>query len=189
VHDDPIYAYFTVSERMLLEYRDLQRQKRTVAPEGQHNVAFLGLTTESGFPHSGKVDYSGNKIDPTTGTIEVRAVFPNPEHTIVPGLFARVRIPFTREQAILVPDVAVLSDQGGTYLLAVDPQNTVVQHRVHTGPLTEGDLRVIQDGISTDDRIVVNGIQRARPGAVVKPVSADAAPPQSPTPAPPAASS
>ena len=178
VREDPVYAYFNVSERLLLEYRELQRQNRTIAPPGQHNVAFLGLATETGFPHPGRIDYAGNKIDPTTGTIEVRAVFPNPDHTILPGLFARVRVPFTREKAILVPDVAVLFDQGGSYVLVVDPQNTVVQRRVQTGPLTEGDLRVIKTGVSVDDHVVVNGIQRARPGAVVKPTLAEPPAPQ-----------
>jgi RND family efflux transporter MFP subunit len=173
VREDPVYAYFNVSERLLLDYRELQRQKRTVAPEGQHNVAFLGLATETGYPHSGKIDYVGNKIDPTSGTIEVRAVFPNPDHTILPGLFARVRVPFTREKAILVPDISILSDQGGSYVLGVDAQNTVVQRRVQTGPLTEGDLRVVKTGVSPDDHVVVNGIQRARPGAVVKPTLAE----------------
>jgi RND family efflux transporter MFP subunit len=185
VHDDPIYAYFTVSERMLLEYRELQRQKRTVAPQGEHNVAFLGLATEKGFPHAGKVDYAGNKIDPNTGTIEVRAVFPNPDHVILPGLFARVRIPFTRERALLIPDVAVLSDQGGSYVLVVDASSTVVYRRVHLGPLTEGDLRVARDGLGTEDRVIVNGLQRARPGTVVSPARIEATPPpeQTPTPA------
>jgi RND family efflux transporter MFP subunit len=188
VREDPVYAYFNVSERLLLDFRELQRQKRTVAPQGQHNVAFLGLATETGYPHDGKIDYAGNKIDPTTGTIEVRAVFPNPDHTILPGLFARVRVPFTRENAILVPDIAILADQGGSYVLAVDPQNTVVQRRVQTGPLTEGDLRVIKTGVSTDDHVVVNGIQRARPGAVVKPTLAELPPPAPSTGAGPAVS-
>jgi RND family efflux transporter MFP subunit len=184
VRDDPVYAYFNAGERLHLEYRELQRQKRTLVPQGQHNVAFLGLATETGYPHGGKIDYVGNKVDPTSGTIEVRAVFPNPDHTILPGLFARVRVPFTRENAILVQDVAVLSDQGGSYVLTVDAQNTVVQRRVQTGPLTEGDLRVIKTGVSVDDQVIVNGIQRARPGAVVKPLLAEL-----PSPQPPAASS
>ena len=169
VHDDPIYAYFTASERLVLEYRELQRQNRTLVPQGQHNVAFLGLATEAGFPHPGKVDYVGNKVDADTGTLEVRALFPNPDHVIVPGLFARVRLPYTRERSILVPDVAVLADQGGSYLLVVDDHDTVQYRRVQVGPLSEGDLRVIQDGVTAADWVVVSGLQRARPGAVVKP--------------------
>jgi RND family efflux transporter MFP subunit len=181
VRDDPIYVYFTASERQLLLYRELQRQKRTVAPEGQHNVAFLGLATETGFPHAGKVDYAGNRVDPDTGTIEVRALFPNPNHVILPGLFARVRLPYTREQAVLIPDVAVQADQSGSYLLLVDAQNTVQYRRVHVGPLTEGDLRVIQDGVTPAEWVVVDGLQRARPGSVVKPLRIETkAPPATP---------
>lgn len=178
VHDDPIYAYFTASERELLQYRELQRQKRTVAPEGQHNIAFLGLATEKGFPHAGKVDYAGNKVDPNTGTIEVRAIFANADHVILPGLFARVRLPYTREQALLVPEVAVSTDQGGSYVLAIDEHDTVQYRRVQIGPVVEGDLRVIQTGVGAGDWVVVNGLQHARPGGVVKPVRTETKPPE-----------
>jgi len=177
VHDDPIYVYFTASERLVLEYRELQRKKRTVAAEGQHNVAFLGLSTETGFPHPGRVDYVGNKVDPDSGTLEVRALFPNPDHVIVPGLFARVRLPFTRERAILVPDIAVLADQGGPYVLIVDDHDTVQYRRVQVGPLSEGDLRVVQSGLTPADWVVVNGLQRARPGGVIKPKRVEIASP------------
>ena len=187
VRDDPVYVYFTASERQLLLYRELQRQKRTVAPEGQHNVAFLGLATETGFPHAGKVDYAGNRVDPDTGTIEVRALFPNPNHVILAGLFARVRLPYTREQAVLVPDVAVQADQGGPYLLLVDAQDTVQYRRVRVGPVTEGDLRVVKDGVTPADWVVVDGLQRARPGSVVKPLRTETKVPQA-TPAGDAAS-
>jgi RND family efflux transporter MFP subunit len=182
VNDDPVFVYFTASERQLLQFRELQRQKRTVVPEGQHNVAFLGLATEMGFPHAGRVDYAGNKVDPDTGTIEVRALFPNPDHVILAGLFARVRLPYTRENALLVPDVAVQADQGGSYLLLVDAQNTVQYRRVHVGPVTDGDLRVVQDGVTSEDWVVVDGLQRARPGSVVKPLRTETNVPQ-PTPA------
>jgi RND family efflux transporter MFP subunit len=181
VHDDSVYAYFTASERLLLQALELQRQGRTVAPKGKLPVAFLGLATESGFPHEGQVDYVGNKVDPDTGTIEVRALFPNPDHVILAGLFARVRLPYTRGQAVLVPDVAVQADQGGSYLLLVDAQNTVQYRRVHVGPLTDGDLRVIQEGVTPADWVVVDGLQRARPGSVVKAVRTETkAPPATP---------
>jgi RND family efflux transporter MFP subunit len=177
VKEDPIYVYFTASERQILEYRELQRKKRTVNPEGLP-PAFLGLASETGFPHAGEVDYLGNKVDPDTGTIEVRAEFPNPDHVILAGLFARVRVPFTRVQAVLVPDVAVQADQGGSYLLLVDAQNTVQYRRVHVGPVMEGDLRVIQDGVTPADWVVVDGLQRARPGSVVKPLRTETKVPQ-----------
>jgi len=186
VRDDPVYAYFTASERQLLQFYELQRQRRTVVPPGQHAVAFLGLATETGFPHPGRVDYVGNRVDPDTGTIEVRALFPNPNRVILAGLFARVRLPYTREQAVLVPDVAVQADQGGSYLLIVDPQGTVQYRRVQVGPLAEGDLRVIQDGVASTEWVVVNGLQRARPGGVVKPIQTETKFPEStPAPAPP----
>ena len=195
VRDDPIYAYFTASERQLLEFRELQRQKRTVVAAGQYNVAYLGLATETGFPHAGNVDYVSNRVDPDTGTIEVRAIFPNPDHVIYAGLFGRVRLPFTREQALLVPEVGVSADQGGPYVLVVDDKNTVQHRRVTTGSTVDG-LMVIQTGISASDWVVVNGLQRARPGSVVQasrvetkapeppalPTAAPTTPPDQPTP-------
>jgi multidrug efflux system membrane fusion protein len=197
VNDDPVYVYFTVSEPLLLEYLKLQREGRTVAPEGKDNAAlprsgwksFLGLANETGFPHSGRIDYAANRVDSDTGTIEVRAVFPNPDHTILAGLFARVRVPYTREHALLVPDIAVQADQGGSYLLLVDAQNLVQYRRVHVGALTEGDLRVIRDGVTPADWVVVDGLQRARPGSAVKPLRVETKAPPPATPEVEAASS
>ena len=183
VRPDPIYAYFTTSERELLQYRKLQREKRTVAPAGQHNVAYLALATDTGFPREGKIDYSGNQVDPDTGTIEVRAVFPNPDRVILPGLFVRVRLPFTRERALLVPEEAISADQGGEYLLTVDDKNVVQYRRVHVGPTADGSLRVVEDGIGAEDWVIVNGLQRARPGSAVNPTRTETTAPD-PTPPP-----
>lgn len=169
VRDQPIYVYFTASERALLQFREMQRQKRTLVPEGEHNVAYLGLATDTGFPHAGKVDYASNRVDTSTGTIEVRAVFPNPDGVIVPGLFARIRIPFTRGQALLIPDVAVGADQAGRYLLVVDDKNIVQPRRIDVGTLTDDGMRVIQTGVTTNDWVVIDGLQRAHPGSLVKP--------------------
>ena len=178
VRDDPVYVYFNASERELLQYREQQRHNRASDPTepqdiaflaNEQNLAFLGLATETGYPHSGKIDYAANRVDPETGTIEVRAVFSNSDHVVLPGLFARVRVPFSREQAILVPDIAVQADQGGSYLLLVDDHDTVQFRRVQVGPLIEGDLRVVRDGVSATEWVVVNGLQRARPGSVVNP--------------------
>jgi len=169
VRDDPIFAYFTMSERELLQFQDLQRQNRTAAQQGQGDVAYLALATDRGFPHVGRVDYTSNRVDPTTGTIELRAVFQNPDHVILPGLFARVRLPLTRERAVLVPEAAVSQDQGGQYLLVVDDKNHVQYRRVHMGPVVAGELRVVNDGVTAADRVVIDGLQRARPGAEVKP--------------------
>ena len=168
VCQDPIYAYFDASERDLLRYRALRRRGETVAAEGERNKAYLGLVTEEGFPHVGEVDYVSNRVDPNTGTIEIRAVFPNPDGLLLPGLFGRVRLPFTRGRSILVPDVAVGADQGGRYVLVVDSNDVVQQRRVRLGAVVDG-MRVIEEGVGINDWVVVNGLQRARPGATVKP--------------------
>lgn len=168
VRQDQIYAYFEASERDLLRYRALSRLGRTVTAEGERSRAFLGLATENGYPHAGEIDFASNQVNPETGTIEARAVFPNPDRVLVPGLFARVRVPFTRAQAILVPDVAVGTDQGGRFLLTVDASDVVQQRRVRLGVLVDT-LRVIDEGVTTEDLVVVNGLQRARPNAKVKP--------------------
>jgi len=168
VRQDRIYAYFDASERDLLRYRELNRRGQTVAAEGQHNVAYLGLATEEGYPHLGDVDYSSNRVNPDTGTIEIRAVFPNPDRILLPGLFARVRLPFTRGQAILVPDVAIGTDQGGRFVLVVDENDVVQQRRVQVAGLVDT-MRAIESGVTPNDWVVVNGLQRARPGAKVKP--------------------
>lgn len=188
VATDPVYAYFTASETEVLRYREMQRANLTVAPAGRYNAADLGLAGQDGFPHHGQIDYVGNQIDPNTGTIQIRAVFPNPNRVLLPGLFARVRVPLTRRQAVLVPDVAVGTDQGGRFLLTVDDKNVVQYQRVKPGAQFK-DLRIIEEGIGTGDWVIVNGLQRARPGTTVKPTRAPMQVPAvepAPTPGPPA---
>lgn len=172
VRHDPIYAYFDASERELLRYREMQRRGETAASEGERNKAYLGLAVEDGFPHVGEVDYSDNRVDPTTGTIEIRAIFPNADRVLLPGLFARVRLPLSREKALLVPDVAIGTDQGGRYLLVVDDKNVVDYRQAKLGALV-GEMRVVYDGVKPGEWVVVNGTQHARPGATVKPVRDD----------------
>jgi RND family efflux transporter MFP subunit len=178
VRHEPMYAYFTASERELLRYFDMRRKRKTVAGEGEPTPAYLGLASEDGYPHVGQVDYSSNRVDPETGTIELRAVFPNSDRILIPGLFARIRLPLTRERALLVPDAAVSFDQGGQYLLVVNDKNVVEYRRVKPGPLIEG-MRVISQGIEKEEWVVIIGIERARPGLTVKPKQVE-------TPEPPA---
>jgi len=166
---DPIYAYFDVSERDLLHYPELLGRHGGGTGEGERPVVDLGLVTEDGFPHQGTIDYSSNRVDPSTGTIEVRAVFANTDHLLVPGLFVRVRVPASRGRALLVPNDAVAVDQSGHYVLVVDDKNVVQHQRIKTGALVDG-MRVIDDGLSASTRVVVNGLQRARPGSEVKPL-------------------
>ena len=108
-------------------------------------------------------------LNQSTGTLPVRGVLPNSDRVLLPGYFVRVRVPFDQEQnALLVPDVALGSDQAGRYVLVVNGENVVEQRKVRTGPL-DGDLRVIESGLKPDDRVVTAGLLRAIPGQKVDP--------------------
>ena len=129
----------------------------------------IGLQTESGYPHKGKLDYISPTLNQSTGTLAVRGVLPNPDRVLLPGFYVRVRVPFDQEpNALLVPDVALGSDQAGRYVLVVNGENVVEQRKVETGPV-EGELRVIESGLKPDDRVVIAGLLRAIPGQKVDP--------------------
>ena len=129
----------------------------------------VGLQTETGYPHKGKLDYVAPTINQSTGTLAVRGILPNPDRVLLPGYFVRVRVPVDQQQdALLVPDVALGSDQGGRYVLVVNDDNVVEQRKVETGQL-DGGLRVIESGLKPDDRVVVAGLLRAIPGQKVEP--------------------
>jgi multidrug efflux system membrane fusion protein len=169
VQMDPIYVYFNVSETWVLRVKDeLARQGKTV--RDIHDVPVeIGLQTEEGYPHKGKVDYIAPQVDPATGTLEVRAVFENKNLALLPGLFARVRVPVHKlDKGLLVEDAAIGSSQLGEYVLVVGKENTVEQRRVKLGQL-EGRYRVIESGLTPDDWVVINGMQRAIPGNKVDP--------------------
>jgi membrane fusion protein (multidrug efflux system) len=165
---DPIYAYVNVGEDDLLR---LQRQGRQASSD-YRNVPIpleMGLGDEEGYPHAGRTDYTDPVVDAGTGTVRARGIFPNPGGAITPGLFVRVRIPFERrEDALLVPERALGADQAGTFLLVLGKDDVVERRAVQPG--TEvGELRVVDGKIDAGDRVVVDGLQRARPGAKVKP--------------------
>jgi RND family efflux transporter MFP subunit len=166
---DPIYVNFNVNEQDVLRIREEARRRGMTTSELRQLPVEVGLQTESGFPHKGKLDYISPSLNQSTGTLAVRGVLPNPDRTLLPGFFARVRVPFDEQQdALLVPDVALGSDQAGRYVLVVNRENVVEQRKVLTGPL-EGDLRVIETGLKPDDRVVTNGLLRAIPGQKVDP--------------------
>jgi membrane fusion protein, multidrug efflux system len=165
VRERPIYAYFDLSERDLLLYPDLLKGG---APVGEQPMpVYLGLLDEDGTPRQGVLDYRSNRVDASTGTLELRAVFPNTDGRIVPGLFVRLHVPFARGRALLVPDEAVLADQGGRYVLVVGDGDIVQQRRVEVGAVVDR-LRVIESGLAVTERVIVDGLQRARPGSSVK---------------------
>jgi RND family efflux transporter MFP subunit len=183
IRNDPMYAYFNVNERDLLKVMAMNRkeiEKKGLDPakdsQAKADMAvFLGLANEAGYPHQGIVDFAESGVDPGTGTLQLRGVFPNPgpAPVLIPGLFTRLRMPVdTREKALLVTERAIGSDQSGRYLLAVNSENVVEKKPIRMGRLVDG-LRVIEEGLQPDERVVVNGIQRARPGAKVDPEQTD----------------
>ncbi len=172
---DPIYAYFDVDERTLQRFRE---RHRAAGVEGAAlpNVAqlkipvLLGLASEEGFPHTGVIDFADNRVDPATGTVRVRGAFDNAKRQFKPGFFARVRIPVSDSyKALLVSELAIGTDQGQKYVLVVNDQSTVERRFVKPGPLQDDGLRVISDGLKSGESVVVNGLQRARPGKPVTP--------------------
>jgi RND family efflux transporter MFP subunit len=165
---NPIWVNFTASERDVLQVRAfLAREGRTTADLMGRTVE-IGLQTDTGYMHKGKLDYIAPTVDPSTGTLAARAILENADRALLPGYFVRVRIASQLEPALLVPDVAIGSDQGGRYVLVVNKDNVVEQRRVEPAQLI-GELRVIRSGLAKDDRVVVGGILRAIPGQKVAP--------------------
>jgi RND family efflux transporter MFP subunit len=166
---DPIYVNFNVNEQDVLRIRAESAKRGVTVSELRQLPVEVGLQTETGYPHKGKLDYIAPTLNQSTGTLPVRGLLPNPDRILLPGFFLRVRVPFDKqENALLVPNVSLGSDQSGRYLLVVNGDNVVEQRKVQTGQL-EGDLRVIEDGLKPDDKVVVAGLLRAIPGQKVDP--------------------
>jgi RND family efflux transporter MFP subunit len=169
VQNDPIYATFNVSEQDVIRIRaDIARLGLTAEDLAKVPVE-VGLQSESGWPHHGTLDYRAPTVTASTGTLAARAILQNPDRVLLPGYFVRVRIPLGEPTSeLLVPDVALGSDQVGTYVLVVDKDNVVEQRRVETGQ-TVDTQRVIEKGLGPDDRVLVNGMLRVVPGQKVDP--------------------
>jgi RND family efflux transporter MFP subunit len=166
---DPIYVNFNVNEQDVLRVRAQSSRKGLTSSDLKQVPVEVGLQSETGYPHQGKLDYAAPTVNQSTGTLAVRGVLPNPDRVLLPGYFVRVRVPLGQQAgALLVPDVALGSDQSGRYVLVVTAENLVEQRKVQTGPL-EGDLRVIESGLKPDDRVVIAGLLRAIPGQKVDP--------------------
>jgi len=169
---DPIYVNFNVSETDVLNVRANMKRRGITIQDLRKIPVEVGLQNENGYPHKGGLDYIAPNLTANTGTLAVRAVLDNPGNTILPGYFTRVRIPLTEDaNSLLVPDVAVGSDQGGRYLLLVNKDNVVEERKVEVGQLVDG-MRLISSGLKPDDRVVVDGILRAVPGQKVDPQAA-----------------
>jgi RND family efflux transporter MFP subunit len=198
VSTDPMYAYFDMDERTLLRIRTAINEGR-VQPRGTGNdlPVLMGLEGEDGFPHQGTVNFVNNVVNPSTGTIAVRGLFPNSKppngrRLLSPGMFVRIRLPIGQPHtAVLVVDRAIGSDQGLKYVYVIDADKKVRYRRVTTGALEDDGLRVIEDGLKPDELVAVGAIQQLRPGMDVDaelhpmPIPGAANPPTaSPAPAP-----
>jgi RND family efflux transporter MFP subunit len=175
---DPIYFEFTFDEASYLRYERLANAGQDVASRNTGVQVALKLIDESDFDHEGRMDFVDNVIDRSTGTIRGRAVVANPKEIFTPGMFARVRIPGTPPyEALLVPDVAIGTEQARRFVVVIDDQDTARLKYVTLGQVTKDGLRAIKDGIGPDDRIVISGLMQARPGTKVKPEEQGAKPP------------
>jgi RND family efflux transporter MFP subunit len=156
---DPVYVTFDASEAEYLR----QARAARAGLRGGHLPVQLRLLDEPDFSREGRIDFVDSAFDPRSGTIRARAVVPNPDLFLTPGSFARIRISTGEFAALLVPDAAVMADQAGRIVLTVDSEGTVTPRRVHLGPLAEG-LRVVRSGLNAEDRVIIGGLHRARPG-------------------------
>jgi RND family efflux transporter MFP subunit len=166
---EPIWAYFDADDQTMLRFQDLQRAGKLKTYEEGKFPVFLGLSGSTDFPYQGTIDFVDNKLNPGTGTIQVRGVFPNKDHTLTPEMFVRIRVPIgSPHKAILVNENALGSDQGQKYLLVVTDKNQVVRRNVRVGELNNG-LREILAGLGPDEWVITDGVQRVRPGLTVNP--------------------
>jgi len=165
---DPIHVNFTASERDVLHVRDMLYRRGQKASDLLGTPIEVGLQTDQGYPHKGKLDYIAPTVNQGTGTLAARAELPNESRLLLPGFFVRVRVPLEETGALLVPSVALGSDQAGRYVLVVGGDNMIEQRKVETGP-TVGEMTVIESGLKAEDRVVVSGLLRAIPGQKVDP--------------------
>jgi RND family efflux transporter MFP subunit len=172
VSDDPIHAYFDADEQSFLEY--IHAHPAGLGDDDadlQRPAVYVGLINEAGYPHTGRLDFIDNHIDPLSGTIRGRAVLSNPEGFFTPGLFVRLQLVSPTNQPVaMVDDRAIGTDLDRKFVLVVDEQNVAQYRQVETGPIV-GQLRVIRSGLDSGDVVIVNGLQRVRPGMQVAPVT------------------
>jgi len=169
VAHNPIHAYFDYDERSILAMRRLVEEgKLTEAPDRTQPVQ-VSLGGEETYGLTGTINWVDNQIDMNTGTLRARIEIANPKGLLSPGMFVRLRVPLGPEEtALLIPEEALGADQGQRFVYVVNPQDEIEYRRVEIGWLTEG-KRVIRSGLSADERVVVTGLQRIRPGAKVHP--------------------
>lgn len=167
---NPIYVYFNISEADLLRYMRIHKLGDGDMSHDKNYVVQMALSDEKGYPHQGTIDYHDNRVDPATGTIQLRGVFDNNSAKVPPGMFVKVRIPVQDlKNALLVPETATGRDQGGDYVLVVGDGGKVERRAVELGPRHDG-KRVITKGVKPDDQVIIKGLTKTRAGGTVKAV-------------------
>lgn len=170
INDSKVYATYDMDERVILELRRGNQNKRPGEDGRAELVVRMAMANEEGWPHVGRFERADNTVNSATGTLRVESIFDNPDGVIVPGTFVRVRPEFGEKDVLTVPDVAVMADQRGRYVLVVagaGAEGTVERRDVTVGEVVER-RRVIMSGLTEADRVITNGVQRARPGGTVK---------------------
>jgi RND family efflux transporter MFP subunit len=168
---DPIYVTFEGDEQAYLKYSDLARRGERDSSRDVRNPVKMGLANESEYPHDGYMTFVDNQVNPRTGTIRGRAVFDNKDGYLTPGLFARIKLLGSNQhKSVLVDDRAIGTDQSQKFVYVVDANNTVSYRPVKPGRLVDG-LRVVNEGVAAGELVIVNGLQRVRPGIAVNPES------------------
>ena len=166
---DPMYVTFEGDEQIYLKYAELSRRGERQSSRDAANPVLMGLANETDYPHRGEMVFVDNQVDPRTGTIRARASFDNKDGYLTPGLFARVKLlGHNSYHAVLVDDRAIGTDQSQKFVYVIDAENKVTYRPVKVGRLTDG-LRIVQQGLQPGENVVVNGLQRVRPGVVVAP--------------------
>lgn len=170
VSTNPIHCYFDADEQAFLKYARLSREGKRESSRDVKTPVYMRLIDESGFPHLGHMDFVDNRIDPNTGTMRGRAIFPNDDNTLTPGLFAEISLPGSgRYDAVLIPDSAIGSDQSEKYVYIIVGDNHEIERRtIELGPIVKG-LRVIRRGLEGTETIVTRGLQRVFPGVSIEP--------------------
>jgi RND family efflux transporter MFP subunit len=171
---DPIHVSFNASERDVLNVRAMLDRRGQKANDLLGSEVEVGLQTDQGYPHKGKLDYIAPTVNQGTGTLAARAELRNASRLMLPGFFVRVRVPMQEVDALLVPSVALGADQAGRYVLVVNGENVVEQRKVEVGQ-TVGEMAVIESGLKPDDRVITAGLLRAIPGQKVDPQTKTAA--------------
>lgn len=178
---NPIYAYSDVDEASLLKFRQLLRQGEVSTDAQGHVLVEMGLPDETGYPHQGFIESIDNRLDPGTGSILVRSEYSNTDGKLLPGLFARIRIPSSaKKPTLLIHETAIGTDQNQKFVYTLTSSNTVAYRPVSLGG-SVGSKRVVRSGLQPGEKVIVNGLLRVMPGAPVSPIEEGSTPPASPT--------